>query len=895
MTDKLQPTETGVTGGASSQRARGRAEVIQTLDRVWPARLPTRQIAGLPPEIAQGLLGRGKRGPLIQAARQLDRALPGWPEQAAAFLTSNGLTDEKAKRLCALLALRPLRQPEALMQTFTSSTDPEARLWLLAAVSGTDTSAVRTFWLTQLRRAVEVQPPAPEAALWFSFLRAFRGGWLSYQDFRDSLLQGSVLSVADPTGDYPRSLARLGLEDDAQFTKWYRQVVYDVTSEPDVSLSFGAGGWIRDFPGEDYFWEAVRGLSSKPDSWWPLHMLCYTCGINPEDPSFLARLGRLQPIILCLISLLRQDLCPAIARVTTAPNHEAAVAWLTTTSPTRPLDLRWLETRMRPWVEHLGETMTLAAGALCSVDPPADFPGPDDPLLRRREFVRTDLLPEFDWLMDNVLCIYALRNEHFDILCQRARKGHLTAIRALSLWPEQAAASAPLLFELSRGGSRPCRRAASESLEVLRAQARISDLTDYEKRLDLACAWADSGLEGKPSRIWWDVGGYRVKLSVAPGNVAVHVYSGHRRLAGLPKAVREHEDYPEIRNARANLAHSYRYFRRRFEEAMVEEVRYRGSEFATLLSNPVVRSLVSRLILLCDGSPFLWIPSDPLDEAKLPTELRDATEVMIAHPVALGACGVLDEWQQRVLDAHVSQPFKQVFREVYLPSEAERAAFACARFSGYQIVPRRAFALLRSRGYSPGRGDATKEWPNTDLHAIIRWALPEQDVGRLIADPKTVETLTTGHVCFFDSSGRSLLLGKAPPIMFSETVRDTDLLVSRAAAGEMGLTSEETLRLRTTLVRYLTRSLGLTNVYLADDSAHALVEGERAMYRVHLGSGSVLLENTRRHLHLGAATINPLGEVMSESIDSMTSRVLAVIAILSRDGEIIDQDFIAQL
>ncbi len=894
MTDKPRLTKTDPIID-NPPLAPGGAEVAQILKKVWPAHFPTRPLAGLPAEIAQGLLMGDKRGPLAQAVRHLDRLLPGWPEQAAAYLISTDLMAETSKRLCALLALRPLRQTESLLQAFNNCADPTARLWLLAALSGTDNSAVRTFWLTQLRRAVETPPATPEPALWLAFLRAFRGGWLSYQDFRDSLLQAGVLGAADPAGDYPRSLARLGLDSDAQFTKWYRQVVYDVTSEPDVSLSYCAGGWIRDFPGEDYFWEAIRSLSAKPDSWWPLHMLCYTSGINPEDPDFLSRLIRLPPIIFCLISLLREDLCPALAKVTSATHHEAAVAWFTSTSPTRPLDLRWLETYMRPWAEHLGEAMTLAAGALCSVEPPSDFPGPEDPALRRREFVRVDLLLDIDRLMDNLLCLHALRHEHFDLLCHRAQKGHLMAIRALSLWPEQAVASAPILFKLNRRGSRLVRRAAGESLEVLRAQARINDLTDYEKRLDLACAWADSGLEGKPSRIWWDVSGYRVKLSVAPGRVAMHVFSGHRRLAGLPKAVQEHADYPEIRRARSNLAQSYRYFQRRFEEAMVEKACYRGSEFSTLLANPVVRSLSSRLILFCDGSPFLWIPSDPLDEAKLPSKLREAAEVMIAHPVSLNACGSLEEWQQRVLDAYVNQPFKQVFREVYLPSESERAATSCARFSGCQIIPRRAFALLRARGYTPGRGDAVKTWSHANLSAVLRWAGPEQDVGRLITDRNATETVTTGPISFFDNSGRALLLAEVPPIVFSETLREADLLVSRAAAGEMGLTSEETLRLRTTLVRYLSRSLGLTNIYLTDDSVHALVEGERAMYRVHLGSGSILLENSRRHLHLGNALKNPLGEVLEESIDSMTARVLAIIAVLSRDGEITDPGFLSQL
>ncbi len=50
--------------------------------------------------------------------------------------------------------------------------------------------------------------------------------------------------------------------------------------------------------------------------------------------------------------------------------------------------------------------------------------------------------------------------------------------------------------------------------------------------------------------------------------------------------MRDDLQYPEIREARAHLARSYRYFRRRLEEAMVEGVGYPGGDFAVLLANP---------------------------------------------------------------------------------------------------------------------------------------------------------------------------------------------------------------------------------------------------------------------------------------------------------------------
>jgi len=131
--------------------------------------------------------------------------------------------------------------------------------------------------------------------------------------------------------------------------------------------------------------------------------------------------------------------------------------------------------------------------------------------------------------------------------------------------------------------------------------------------------------------------------------------------------------------------------------------------------------------------------------------------------------------------------------------------------------------------------------------------------------------------------------------VFSEALRDADLLVSRAAAGELGFTSEETRRLRATLVRYLARALGLTTIYVSEDDAHVIVEGQRAMYRVHLGSGSVLLEKSRLNLDLGDLRSGPMEDLVAESIDSLTARIIGIIGALAQDSQITDPRFLHQL
>jgi hypothetical protein len=866
------------------------------LNSVWPIGLPKRDVAGLPALCVEALAIGRRKSRLANAATGLDRLLPMWPERAAedvAAAARVGL-DESMQRLCAVLSQRPIGRPQVLIQAAGSVRDPDWKLWLLTALAGTDTPEARAFWVGDLRERARVGPARPDAALWYAFLRALHGGWLTYTDFRDCLTHGRVLAAADVGGDYPPALAKVGLASHTAFIKWYRQVIYEVAHQPDVGLSFETGGWIRDFPGEDYLWMGVAGLNRKADDWWALHLVRYASGIDTDDPRVLSRLCDAPPLTLCLLSLLRPDLCAAVSPSLLVPDHDDVVTWLKTTSANLPLDLRWVENKLRLWAEQLGEAMILACGALCAVDPPGDSPGPEDWILRRRAFVHR-LVPEFDRVMDNMFCLYALRKEHFDVLCQQARNGRAAAIRALSLWPEKAVESAPALFRISREGTKLARRAAGESLDIVRARARVDDLAELEKRVDLASAWADAGLDGKPARVWWDISGYRVKLSVAAGKVTVETFSGTRRLASIPKAVRERPEHEEIRGARAELARSYRYFQARFEAAMVEGVRYSGRDFAILLANPVVRSLVSRLVLLVDGAPRIWTPVDPLADDAPATGFAGAGEVFIAHPLSLMRENTLGEWQQRVIDARISQPFKQVFRETYAANDSGPDGAHCVRFAGHALVARRAFALLRSRGYSPRRGDAVKDWSAHGLVAHVRWAADGEDAGKLLALAEATGTVTSGSVWFADERGRPIRLTQVVPVVVSETLRDADLLVSRAAAGEFGFTSEETLRLRATLIRYLARVLGMTTIYVADDAQYVLVEGTRAMYRVNLGSGSVLLEASRRHIDIGDAASEAAADLLVEGMDEGTARVLAVIATLARDHQIADAGFLKQV
>lgn len=893
------------TRGSLARAARLRErELLARVDQVWPDSLPSREVAGLPPWAAEAIRpGRTSRA-LQKAAAALDQVLPGWTEQAVEVVARQLLRepDSGVERACALLAHRPLRHPEPLVCLLGAPPyRPEAHLLLLLALGGTDTAAVRAAVREELLRCANSPALAGSRAAWFAFARALQGQWLTFQEFREALTAGRALAAASggrghrtpSEAGYRPALERLGLWTDPTFAKWYRQVVYEVSTQPDVALSFAASGWITDFPGEDYLLEALQLLERDPDSWWPLHLLRWSSGVSPADPALPEKLNRFSRRTLCLLSLVRPELSAAVARVWLNEEHEEVIRWLTTATPATQLDLNWADTILRPWVEVFGGDLTLAVGALCAIEPPPDFAPELPPAARRHTFHQQRFGPAATRAVENLLYVLALSDANFTLVCEQASKGRPTAVRALALRPDRAEQTAPLLFSLARKGARPARQAAQDTLALLAARSGLPDLARLEKRVDLAAAWSEEEGGGKLARVWWEVAGYHVRLAVLGGEVKLHVYSGAKRLAALPARLRRDPAYAEIRRTRDDLARRYRYFRRRFEQAMTEGRDYPGREFAVLLASPVVRSLVSRLMLLVDGVPYHWSPEDPLEEGEPPRELTSAARITIAHPVALHRAGCLEEWQQQVIETHLAQPFKQAFREIYLLGEEEGERTHCARFAGLSLHARRAFALLRQQGYNPKQGEAVKEWPDgTSAHLV--WAGAEEAAGKLLAQDDPERPVTSGHI-WFSRDGLILRLAQVSPILFSETLRDADLTVSLAPYGELGFTSEETRRLRATLVRYLARTAGLTTIYLSEDYAHALVEGRRAMYRVHLGSGSVLLDKSRRHLHVGPDVLASVEALLAESMDRGTAHIVSLILTLSQDDQITDPHFLRQL
>jgi hypothetical protein len=224
-----------------------------------------------------------------------------------------------------------------------------------------------------------------------------------------------------------------------------------------------------------------------------------------------------------------------------------------------------------------------------------------------------------------------------------------------------------------------------------------------------------------------------------------------------------------------------------------------------------------------------------------------------------------------------------VFRELYPITATERGTLQSRRYAGHQVNPRQALALLGGRGWvaRPEEG-VSRTFHDAGLTARLGFQ-------EAFFTPADIEGLTLEEVVFTrKGEWKALGLDEIPARVFSETMRDLDLVVSVAHRG--GVDPEataSTVEMRAALVQETCKLLGLPNVELQPH--HAVIQGALGRYSVHLGSaGVMLLPGTA--LPIVAVHSQHRGRLFLPFADDdpRTAEVLSKVLLLARDREIRD-------
>jgi hypothetical protein len=437
--------------------------------------------------------------------------------------------------------------------------------------------------------------------------------------------------------------------------------------------------------------------------------------------------------------------------------------------------------------------------------------------------------------------------------------------------------------------------------EVGRFERAIGEHTATIGLVDFEIAWRSAA--GKPQRA-----------------VPAAVRSGHA------------EELRALRRDAKELEQAMQGQRQRLERLLRQRRSWAFSSWRErYLDHPLVGPLARRLVwrLGQEGVAAAWSPrlGALVDAQGVPlAEQGPAAPVRLWHPLEAGPDEV-SAWRERLEAEGIRQPIKQVYREVYVLTDAElRTATYSNRFAGHILKQHQLAALCRDRGWRYALQGQFDSWSAPTLH------LPEHDLaveflvqgaGEEASAAGIFLYVATDQVRFCDASGTAHLLATIEPLLFSEVMRDVDLFVGVASVGNdptwadrgeqgafgaywqgyaFGELSERARMRRDVLVRLLPRLAVADRCSLGD--RFVAVRGERTTYRIHLGSGNVQMEPDHRYLCIvrdveaaarGAAGAGRSVPLLPFEGDGTLSLILSKLLLLADDRSITDPSILSQL
>jgi Domain of unknown function (DUF4132) len=306
-------------------------------------------------------------------------------------------------------------------------------------------------------------------------------------------------------------------------------------------------------------------------------------------------------------------------------------------------------------------------------------------------------------------------------------------------------------------------------------------------------------------------------------------------------------------------------------------------------------------------------------------DIGPADRIRLWHPIDATE-GDIAAWRTGLLARRVRQPFKQAFREVYVvtPAELETERYS-NRFAGHILRYPQARALMTARRWGSNflgpfdggfNGIAKREFKRHALRAEFWHDAIEQELEGFMG---SVEHCVTDQVRFV-RAGRVddlLPLREVPPIVFSEAMRDVDLFVSVTSIGADFVWPDGAPERRDRLGTYWRQAWDLPLSGSAETRRDALdrlipglviadrlslterwlvVRGDLRTYRIHLGSGNILMEPTDTYL-----CIVPGRGAFGEKVflpfddDPTLSVILSKAFLLARDTKITDRSIVLQI
>lgn len=280
--------------------------------------------------------------------------------------------------------------------------------------------------------------------------------------------------------------------------------------------------------------------------------------------------------------------------------------------------------------------------------------------------------------------------------------------------------------------------------------------------------------------------------------------------------------------------------------------------------------------------------------------------VTLWHPCQATETEV-QSWRTYFLEKELRQAFKQAFREIYLVTEAEITTSTYSNRFLNHIVRHHKFAALAKQRF----------WTYNNVYAQHAPYLnyPEHNMQVTFDLMNNYNFATTGRVHFRDiTQNQAIQMEEVPTILFSESMRDVDLFVGVCS---IGIEEEETvLGTHRTYWRHYsqaplselakTRKAVLQSIIpklkIKDQcnvgEKYLIVKGTIRTYKIHFGSGNILMEPNDQYLCIVPDRSKKDAEprlFLPFEDDQTLSIILSKAFLLAEDDKIKDEVILRQL
>ncbi len=413
-------------------------------------------------------------------------------------------------------------------------------------------------------------------------------------------------------------------------------------------------------------------------------------------------------------------------------------------------------------------------------------------------------------------------------------------------------------------------------------------------------------------------GEYSVRVSVEETTSAVMQWSDKR----APAYVKQHhaEEWTELQRSVKDMEKMLAAHRTRIEGLLLTQRALSGETLRSrYLEHPLLADMARRLIWQFESGPGIWHQGRVIDDTEQTVDWQAQKTVRLWHPISSDAATIL-HWRCWLEDHGIRQPFPASRIAKCTPSPTRSGRREVTRtVSPPNVLRQHVFAALcETRGWTfrlMGQWDShntpEKELPQFGLRVTYDVDFPRDESE--VSGHHIYLLIRTGAIRFLDAAGKPAALESIPPVVFSEVMRDVDLFTGVASIGSAAawgqrepipfreywnafsfgeLTSMAENR-KTVLERLLARLPIRDRCRI--DGRFLEVRGDRATYRIHLGSGNVLMEPGSRYLCIvqGAATkASPASLPLPFEGDHTLSLILSKAFLLAADRKIKDQSIL---